>query len=471
MHAGRALRCALRRFAALSTALLLCGNVLVASAHPLPGSAVLLDFEEQAVQAELRLPLADLEIGFTHDKEDSAALVEHLGPIPFTSAPARVIPTYGAELGRYIVRHVHPMALDGRPWTVTLEELSLDTAQSPLDVVARLRLSPPAGMPAGRFTLNYDVITHEVLTHEALVSVRSDWNNGVLSNAPELIGRIRWVVKAVVIDRPAGSAWAGFKAALRLGMDHIAEGTDHLMFLLALLLPAPLLASGGRWERAGGNRRALKRLAAIVSAFTIGHTITLVAGAQGWLRLPQAPIEVAIAISILVSAVHAWRPIFPGRESWVAAGFGLVHGASFASAIAAQPFDAWHRVVAMLGFNLGIEVMQVAVVAAALPCLLLMCSLPVYRFVRDAGAAFAGLAALGWVLERTVGIANPLGGLIDGIAADAALTILSATAIALALRVIAQIASDASARPRKGRAGNEGQTAQDSDAPSDARTT
>jgi hypothetical protein len=467
MRADRSLRCALRRVAVLSTMLLLGGGALVASAHPLPGSAVLLDFEEQAVQAELRLPLADLEIGFTHDREDPAALVEHLGPIPFTSAPARVIPAYGAELGRYIVRHVRPVAFDGRPWAVTVEDLSLDTAQSPLDVVAHLRLSPPAGVSAGRFTLNYDVITHEVLTHEALVSVRSDWNNGVMSNAPELVGRIRWVVKAVAIDRPAGSGWAGFRAALRLGMDHIAEGTDHLMFLLTLLLPAPLLASGGRWARAGGNRRTLKRLAAIVSAFTIGHTITLVAGAQGWLSLPQAPIEVAIAVSILVSAVHAWRPIFPGRESWVAAGFGLVHGASFASVIAAQRFDAWHRVVAMFGFNLGIEVMQVAVVAAALPCLLLMCSLPVYRFVRDAGAAFAGLAALGWVLERTVGIANPLGGLIDGIAADAPLAILSATAIALALRVLAQAANT---RPRMGRAGEEGETARNPDAPPRART-
>ena len=467
MRAGRALRRALHRLAALSTALLLGGNVLVASAHPLPGSAVLLDFEAQAVQAELRLPLADLEIGFTHDKEDPAALVEHLGPIPFTSAPARVIPAHGAELGRYIVRHVHPVTPDGRPWAITLEGLSLDTTQSPLDVVAHLRLSPPAGVSVGRFTLNYDVITHEVLTHEALISVRSDWNNGVLSNAPELVGRIRWVVKAVVISRPAGSAWAGFKAAVRLGMDHISEGTDHLMFLLALLLPAPLVASGGRWAHAGGMRRALKRLAAIVSAFTIGHTITLVAGAQGWLRLPQAPIEVAIAVSILVSAVHAWRPIFPGRESWVAAGFGLVHGASFASVIAAQPFDAWHRVLAMLGFNLGIEVMQVAVVAAALPCLLLLCSLPVYRFVRDAGAAFAALAAIGWILERTVGIANPFEGLIEGVINDAPLKILSATAVALALRMLAQAAN---ARPRKERPGDEGETAQDPDTPSQART-
>jgi HupE / UreJ protein len=164
--------------------------------------------------------------------------------------------------------------------------------------------------------------------------------------------------------------------------------------------------------------------------------------------------------------VHAWRPIFPGREFWVAAGFGLVHGASFASVIAAQRFDAWHRVVAMLGFNLGIEVMQVAVVAAALPCLLLLCSLPVYRFVRDIGAAFAALAALGWVLERTVGIANPLEGLVDRIAGDAPLVILSATAIALALRVLALAARDANTSPLK----DEGEPVQDPHAPSQART-
>lgn len=435
MRAGPNLHSALRLVAAVGPLLLLAVNVPVASAHPLPGSTVLLDFKEHAVQAELRLPIADLEIGFTHDPIDPEAAVSRVGQIPFTSAPGRVIPTYGVELANYIVRHVRPVAADGAPWSVSLEDINLDVDQKPLDVVARLRLTPPAGASADRFTLNYDVITHEIMTHEALVSVRSDWNNGVLSDAPQLVGSIRWVVKSVAIDRPVGSSWTGFKAAVRLGMNHIAEGTDHLMFLLALLLPAPLLAIGGRWVDSGGTRRALVRLAGIVSAFTVGHTVTLVAGAQGWLRLPQAPVEAAIAVSILVSAVHAWRPIFPGKETWVAAGFGLVHGASFATVIAGQHFDTWHRLLAMLGFNLGIEVMQIAVVAAALPCLLLVCSLPTYRYIRGGGAAFAAAAALGWLFERTLGWANPLDGFVTLVAADAPIAILISTAVAAMFRL------------------------------------
>ena len=99
------------------------------------------------------------------------------------------------------------------------------------------------------------------------------------------------------------------------------------------------------------------------------------------MTLPPAPVEVAIAVSILVSAMHALRPLFPGKEAWVAGGFGLIHGAAFASVIAEQSFDAWHRTLAMLGFNGGIEIMQLAVVAAVLPALLLLLLLVFFLFV------------------------------------------------------------------------------------------
>lgn len=83
----------------------------------------------------------------------------------------------------------------------------------------------------------------------------------------------------------------------------------------------------------GGIRYSVVRLFKIVTAFTIGHSVTLLAGALGWLRLPAQPIEVLISFSILASAVHAIRPLFPGKEGWVAAGFGLVHGLAFATVL------------------------------------------------------------------------------------------------------------------------------------------
>ena len=139
---------------------------------------------------------------------------------------------------------------------------------------------------------------------------------------------------AIVIDRSGGSWFQGFAAMFRLGARHIAEGTDHLLFLLALILPAPLLAAGGRWGGYAGGKTALRRIVKVVTAFTLGHSITLVFGGAGLGAPPGAVVESAIALSILVSAVHALVPIFRGREVFIAGGFGLVHGLAFAATLA-----------------------------------------------------------------------------------------------------------------------------------------
>src|SRR5579862_5567273 len=156
---------------------------------------------------------------------------------------------------------------------------------------------------------------------------------------------------------------AGFASLFRLGMRHIAEGTDHLLFLLALLLPAPLLVVGSRWSGFAGARQSLVRISKVVTAFTVGHSITLALAALGVVRVPARPIEVLIAFSILVSAIHAVRPLFPGREAIVAAFFGLIHGLAFATTLGELGLGRWERVVSILGFNLGIETMQLIVVA------------------------------------------------------------------------------------------------------------
>jgi HupE / UreJ protein len=137
--------------------------------------------------------------------------------------------------------------------------------------------------------------------------------------------------QAGVSPDPASMKWpstirgrmdaVGFASIFRLGMRHIAEGTDHLLFLLALLVPAPLLALGSRWAGFAGARHSLFRILKIVTAFTIGHSVTLALAALGLVRVPSRPIEVLIAVSILVSAIHALRPLFPGREAAIAAFF------------------------------------------------------------------------------------------------------------------------------------------------------
>ena len=135
----------------------------------------------------------------------------------------------------------------------------------------------------------------------------------------------------------------------RLGMRHIAEGTYHLLFLLALLLPAPLMVVGSRWAGFGDVRHTLLRTFRVVTAFTLGHSITLALAALGAVRVPSRPVEVLIAVSILVSAVHALRPLFPGREAAIAAFFGLVHGLAFAATLGELGLGWWERVTACSG--------------------------------------------------------------------------------------------------------------------------
>jgi HupE / UreJ protein len=198
----------------------------------------------------------------------------------------------------------------------------------------------------------------------------------------------------------------GFASIFRLGMRHIAEGTDHLLFLLSLLLPAPLMVIGSRWAVFAGVRHSLLRILGIVTAFTVGHSITLAMAALGLVRVPSRPIEVLIALSILLSAVHALRPLFPGREAWIAAFFGLIHGLAFAATLEELGLGRWQRVAGILAFNLGVETMQLLVVAAIMPSLVLISRTRAYPFVRVGGALFAGFASLGWIAERLLDIHN-----------------------------------------------------------------
>lgn len=211
----------------------------------------------------------------------------------------------------------------------------------------------------------------------------------------------------------------GFGSMFRLGLKHIAEGTDHLLFLLALLLPAPLIAFAGHWTGFAGVRRSLLQILRIVTAFTLGHSTTLALAVFGVISVPSRPIEILIALSILISAVHAVRPLFPGREPAIAAFFGLIHGLAFAATLGKLGLGFWERVTSLLGFNLGIESMQLFVVAATMPSLLLLSRTRAYSAVRTAAALFAGVASLGWIAERLFNLPNSIDTLVENVAHQA----------------------------------------------------
>jgi hydrogenase/urease accessory protein HupE len=152
------------------------------------------------------------------------------------------------------------------------------------------------------------------------------------------------------------SALGAFRDYLRLGALHIAAGLDHLLFVFGLVLLA----------------RGAARLVWTVTAFTAGHSVTLSLAALGVVRFPTAPIEVAIAATILVLALElargdSARESALRRRPWaVAFAFGLLHGFGFAGALAEIGLPQEEIPVALLSFNLGIEIGQLAFVALVL---------------------------------------------------------------------------------------------------------
>ncbi|NEC89304.1 HupE/UreJ family protein [Streptomyces sp. SID12501] len=397
-----------------------------AAAHPMPHSVVELDVHQTSVNARLELPTDDFSraSGIDLSKATKTTLTQQ----------AKAVRTYLAE-------HIHPVTAQGGAWQVSIGSLSLSsteqTSTGPYrELVAEAVLTPPAGTDVRRFTFGYDVIVHQVVTHTVLVTVRQDWAAGqVDGEGTTQVGTIRtetrtMTVPALKVDLGEGSAWRGFVAMVKLGGDHILTGTDHLLFLLILLLPAPLVATGRRWNGLVGGRTALGRIGRITLAFTAGHSVALAATALGRLDIPGWPVEAFIAASILVGAIHAVRPLFPGKEALVAGVFGLGHGMAFSFVLAEMHLSTGQLVTSLLGFNLGIELVQLLLVCLALPSLLVLARLRVQPALRVTGALLTGTAALGWLADR-LGLPNPVARTADGAGSHTTLVLTALTVTAL----------------------------------------
>jgi hypothetical protein len=354
-----------------------------ASAHPMSTSAVLLDVGTHQVTGEAQLPLDRLEVALDRELTPAAA-----------AGPLR------ERIERYTRERIHATGAGGKQWAVAVSGGHVAKIDGADHLVMALRLTPPGGS-VGDFTLSYAVIIEQLATHKAIATIRSQWDKGTTSRNPEALGVFDWHTNALRVDGDGGSWLRGFGATAGLGLQHIGEGADHLLFLLLLLIPAPLVARGGRWRRRDDARAGVIRVVHVVTAFAIGHSITLALATLGLIALPARLVESLIALSILVAAVHALRPLLPHGEALIAVGFGLVHGLAFATLLGDLGLGGGALASSLLGFNLGIELTQLVAVALLMPSLWLLSRREPYDAVRVA-IAVAGVVLSGaWFLERT----------------------------------------------------------------------
>ena len=187
------------------------------------------------------------------------------------------------------------------------------------------------------------------------------------------------------------------------GIEHIATGFDHLLFLVALLLPSVLVRRGRRWEPVAGFASVLRGVAGTVTAFTVAHSITLSLATLSVVSLPSRLVESLIALSVLLTALDNVWPILPRRRWQVAFAFGLLHGFGFASVLADLDLPPSALALSLFGFNLGVEIGQLVLVLLLVPLVYLVRDTRLYpRAGLTAASAVIALLAGGWLIERSL---------------------------------------------------------------------
>ena len=242
--------------------------------------------------------------------------------------------------------------------------------------------------------LRYSVLEGIDPSHRALLTLQS---SGVTQT-----GVLRASSATVAFDMSATSPAREFGEYFRAGVSHILGGIDHLLFLLSLLLPSVLFRKERRWEPIVKPGPAFKNIVLVVSAFTLAHSITLSLAALNVVRLPSRLTESTIAASIVIAALNNIFPLVTESRARIAFAFGLLHGFGFASVLADMGLPPGARVLSLLGFNVGIEAGQLAVVACVMPFIYLLRRADLYRRALFWASATIALIAFVWFVQRAM---------------------------------------------------------------------
>jgi len=375
----------------------------IADAHELGQSYLFLRVYDDSLEVRVEMTVEDVNeaVGIALPTERPAT-VDDLGP-------------HRPALDAYLAEHLS-FTVDGEPAAFTATEHDFRELTFAQYVLVTLSVE---GFPeeTGRFGVDYDVMFAQDPEHRGFLVIEHNWKTGTFNNEAQIsllfspekpTGEVNVLEKA--------SVWTGFAAIVELGVHHIWIGIDHILFLIALLLPSVLRREEGRWVRVDSFKDALIRVIKIVTLFTVAHSVTLSLAALGVVEIPSRVVESIIALSIAIAALDIIVPVFHDRIWVVVFAFGLFHGFGFASVLGELGVTTGHLVLSLLGFNLGVELGQAAIVVAAFPILFFLRTQSFYaRFALAPAAAFLILVSMYWFVERAFDVDLPGGALFMGL--------------------------------------------------------
>jgi hypothetical protein len=373
-HAGRA-----------AAVLLALAAVLIAarpaSAHGLAMSQLRLRVDGTRVEGEWEVLLRD------------ARLAVNLDPQVTGEAGWRDLDVHKEALRAYVVRR---LAVEGEtqcPVEATSAPLEWNPGQDQVVV----HLAADCTSPPVRLHVRCDFLFDVDPSHHAYFSV----DDARVTQ----FGVFRDDQRAVTVEVHQFHAWGIFVEFVREGALHIASGMDHVVFLLALLLPAPLVRARLDWSPRVGLASTGREVVKVVTAFTVAHSLTLCLSYFGVVAPPARWVEVAIAVSVAAAAWNNLRPFLPGRAWTIALVFGLVHGLGFAGALKNLSLPNQARGLALAAFNVGVELGQLSIVLAILPVLYAASRRTWYpRVVMGACSFVIAWVAVLWTVQRAFGV-------------------------------------------------------------------
>ncbi|HEU0033854.1 MAG TPA: HupE/UreJ family protein [Kofleriaceae bacterium] len=349
-------------------------------AHKPSDSHLRLRVDGTAVTGELAVAIRDLDAAIALDADGN-------GEITWGEARAAT-----PRIERYVEDRL-ALASGGEPCALALGTAALtdlsDGAYWAQPITATCAHAPaqlaPAQLAPAQLTIEYRLLFDVDAQHRGLVHVG---HQTVIVREPA----------RMIVPLDGGTSVLSF---VREGIWHIWLGFDHVLFLICLILPAvfPRRGSTRRWQPAESLRDVGREVLEIVTAFTLAHSITLVISAVGFVTLPSRFVETAIALSVVAAALNNLVRAIDARWA-VAFALGLLHGFGFSSVLVDLGLPSSELVGSLIGFNVGVELGQAAIVVVLLPVLYLIRRTLAYQALLWVGSSAVALLALTWSYQR-----------------------------------------------------------------------